>query len=297
MAGADPSFKSLRAFEATIRLGSMTAAAREIGTSQPAVSQRIRHLEETLGTPLIVRGAKRAVPSAAGRVYYDEVAGAVHRVETATRTLQADAAGRQPRVVIAAHFGFAHLWLLPRLEALESRFPDTRFEVMPVDGDLDTEGRRAELVVRFGRLRSAGGHETPLLAERVYPVCTPELGRRHGLGERLDAHALSRMPLLHMDSGDPRWLDWSRWCRLAGLPEPAPGRFYYKNYPLLMRAAEDGQGCALVWAGLDRDLDPGLLRLEPVVTRPDWGYILSARHHRSANVAPVVSWFREACGC
>lgn len=295
MSSEDPSFKALHAFEATIRLGSMTAAAREIGTSQPAVSQRIRHLEEVLGTPLIVRGVKRAVPSPAGRAYYDEIAGPLHRIQAATRTHRAEAAGQRQRVVIAANFGFAHLWLLPRLDDLEARFPATSFEILPVDGDAAYDSSRADILIRFGNFGAIGAHEFPLLAERVYPVGAPEIVARFDLAGKLDAAAVSDVPLLHMDTGDPRWLDWPRWCQLAGLPAPPPGRFFYRNYPLLMRAVADGAGVALVWDGLDEDLDARLHRLEPAVERPDWGYILSAANHRSAAVGPIVGWLRRAC--
>jgi DNA-binding transcriptional LysR family regulator len=295
MTSEGPSLKALHAFEATIRLGSMTAAAREIGTSQPAVSQRIRHLEKVLGTPLIVRGVKRAVPSPAGRAYYDEVAGPLHRIQAATRTHRAQAASQGQRVVIAANFGFAHLWLLPRLEELEARFPEITFEILPMDGDTAYDSSRADILIRFGNFDATGAHEFPLLAERVYPVSAPAIVARFGLGGRLDASAVSEVPLLHMDTGDPRWLDWPRWCQLAGLPASPPGRFFYRNYPLLMRAVADGAGVALVWAGLDQDLDARLHRLQPVVERPDWGYILSAANHRSATVGPIVAWIQRAC--
>jgi DNA-binding transcriptional LysR family regulator len=295
MASEGPSLKALSAFEATIRLGSMTAAARELGTSQPAVSQRIRHLEDTLGTPLIVRGVKHAVPNPAGRAYYDEIAGPLHRIQAATRSQMAEAAGQRRRVVIAANFGFAHLWLLPRLEALELRFPDTIFEILPIDGDSVYENGRADILIRFGSFAALGRHEFPLMEERVYPVGAPDLLARFDLAGRLDASALSEVPFLHMDTGDPRWLDWPRWCQLAGLPTPPPGRFFYRNYPLLIRAAADGAGVALVWAGLDQDLDTRLHRLRPVVDRPDWGYIASAGNHRSAVVGPMVAWLRQAC--
>ena len=295
MSSDGPSFKALHAFEATIRLGSMTAAAREIGTSQPAVSQRIRHLEDVLGTPLIVRGVKRAVPSPAGRAYYDEIAGPLHRIQAATRTHMAEAAGHGRRVVIAANFGFAHLWLLPRLDELEARFPETTFEILPVDGDTAYASSRADILIRFGSYGAIGAHEFPLLAERVYPVGAPEVVARFDLAGKLDDAAVCEVPLLHMDTGDPRWLDWPRWCELAGLPAPPPGRFFYRNYPLLMRAVADGAGVALVWDGLDEELDTRLHRLRPAVERPNWGYILSAANHRSAALSPIVAWLRRAC--
>ena len=53
-----PTLHSLIAFDATVKHGSMTLAAEELGISQPLVSQRIRALEEVLGGVLINRENK-----------------------------------------------------------------------------------------------------------------------------------------------------------------------------------------------------------------------------------------------
>lgn len=47
--------KYIEAFSAVISTGSISAAARQLGVSQPAVSQLIKNLEESVGTPLFVR--------------------------------------------------------------------------------------------------------------------------------------------------------------------------------------------------------------------------------------------------
>jgi DNA-binding transcriptional LysR family regulator len=54
------------AFERVVRLGTVHAAAQDLGLSQPAVSQRIRELEQTLGTKLFVRNGRRITISADG---------------------------------------------------------------------------------------------------------------------------------------------------------------------------------------------------------------------------------------
>ncbi|MEK8044541.1 LysR family transcriptional regulator, partial [Burkholderia contaminans] len=50
-----PSMQALRAFESAARLASFTAAARELGSTQPAVSQQVFQLEAELGVPLFER--------------------------------------------------------------------------------------------------------------------------------------------------------------------------------------------------------------------------------------------------
>jgi len=288
--------KAIAAFEAAVRLGSMTAAARELSTTQPAVSQRIRALEDALGMPLFDRAAAGLRPTRNGLEYYEEIATALRRIVGATRRLQSRAHARGHDLVLAVHFGFAHRWLLPRLARLESAFPGTHFEVFPVDRDDVPEMVTADLTIRFGRLDQCPGDEWPLFNETVFPVCSPYCAERHGLSGNVDDDVIARVPLLHMDARNARWLDWSRWCELAGIEAPArTTRFHYNNYPLVLNAAAEGSGLALGWAGLvDSMIEEGtLVRLGPAVERPEYGYVLGARHPGSAIVAAVVDWFRR----
>lgn len=291
-----PSLKSLAAFEATVRLGSMTAAARELGTTQPAVSQRIRALEEQLGLPLFDRSTRRVRMTRDGEAFHEEITGSLRRIIGASRRLQSRARARHRELMIAAHFGFAHRWLLPRLPRLESAFPGTRFEVFPADRDEMPEMAGADLAIRFGRFEHRGDSEWPLFAEAVFPVCSPSCRERHGLGEEIDTATLARVPLLHMDERDSRWLDWHQWCEGLGVEPPVRStRFNYNNYPLLLNAAVDGDGLALGWAGLVESMieEGTLVRLGPTVERRDRGYILTSRHPGNAIVSPVIDWFRR----
>ena len=53
----DVSLDLYRIFCAVVRTGNMSAAARELFISQPAVSMSIRQLEDRMGSPLLVRTA------------------------------------------------------------------------------------------------------------------------------------------------------------------------------------------------------------------------------------------------
>jgi len=299
MNDGNPPLKSLVAFEAVVRLGSMTAAARELDTTQPAISQRVRQLEDAVGLPLFDRSRRLPRANRHGRAYYDEIAGALRRIAGATHRLRSRASAQDRELSIAVHFGFAHLWLLPRLPRMEAAFPGTTFEIFPVDREDAPETVRADLVIRFGRFGDRGDGEWPLFPETVFPVCSPGFAAAHGLGAPVDAGALHAAPLLHMDDRDPRWLDWPRWCELAGYATPGrPARFHYNNYPLLLNAAIEGHGLALGWHGLVGALigEGTLVGLEPVVHRPERGYVLGARHADAAVIAPIVDWLRREAG-
>ncbi|MBS7535693.1 LysR family transcriptional regulator [Ancylobacter sonchi] len=71
--------KQLRALAAVIDTGTVTAAARQLNVTPPAVTMQIQLLEEQLGLPLLDRAGERFQPSDAGR----EVLAAVARIERA----------------------------------------------------------------------------------------------------------------------------------------------------------------------------------------------------------------------
>jgi DNA-binding transcriptional LysR family regulator len=57
---------ALRAFETTARLGSMSAAAKDLGVTHGAVSRHIQTLEAQFGVPLLRRLPKSVEPTPAG---------------------------------------------------------------------------------------------------------------------------------------------------------------------------------------------------------------------------------------
>lgn len=63
--------KQLETFRQIVRLGSFSAAAAHLNTSQPAVSARVRALEASLGAHLFERAAGRAQLTAKGRELQD----------------------------------------------------------------------------------------------------------------------------------------------------------------------------------------------------------------------------------
>lgn len=246
--------------------------------------------------PLFDRTGRRLRATRDGETFYEEVGSALRRIVGASRRLQSHASARRQDLLLAVHFGFAHRWLLPNLPRLESAFPATLFEVYPVDRDDAPEMAGADLTVRFGRFDQRGANEWPLFHEKVFPVCSPGCAERFGLVDPLDAGDLARVPLLHMDDRDARWLNWYQWCEMLGMEPPArTTRFNYHNYPLLLNAAVQGSGLALGWSGLVEPMieEGTLVRLGPVVERDDRGYLLGARHPDSALIAAVMDWFRR----
>ncbi|WP_328472695.1 LysR family transcriptional regulator [Streptomyces sp. NBC_00448] len=86
-----------RAFVTVCRLGSLSAAAAELGHTQSAVSRQIAGLERRLGVPLVERHARGVRPTPAGEVFRRHALVALNEAERAVRAvrdLRDGAAGR-----------------------------------------------------------------------------------------------------------------------------------------------------------------------------------------------------------
>jgi DNA-binding transcriptional LysR family regulator len=79
------SLTAWRTFVTVCRLGSLSAAAAELGYTQSAVSRQIAALEQLAGVPLIERHARGTRPTAAGEAFRHHAQVAVNEAERAVR--------------------------------------------------------------------------------------------------------------------------------------------------------------------------------------------------------------------
>ena len=140
-----PPLQSLVFFEAAVRHLSFTAAALELGTSQPAVSQRIGLLEEDLGVPLFKRGHRGVSLTADGLQLFNAVRDSLGGIGEAAASIRA----RRARQVltVATDFGFAAYWLMPRLAALRALVPNLDVRIVTTQDPFDIRGEPVDIAV------------------------------------------------------------------------------------------------------------------------------------------------------
>lgn len=115
-----PDLAELRAFCATIDLGSVSRASRLLGVSQPSLSKRLLDLEALAGSPLLERSPRRLSPTPAGRQLY----GAARRVLAEAEAVEALMDGLATEVTpvrLAASPTIAEVVLPSIMVDLESR--------------------------------------------------------------------------------------------------------------------------------------------------------------------------------
>ncbi len=146
------SIQSIRVFLSVLEHGSFSAAGRELGMTQPAVSNHLHALEERFGVVLLVRGGRKTQATPAGEC----LAQHARQVLKEVYALEADMARHvapQGRLLVGASSTPGEL-LLPRL-AIEfsTRYPDVALNVHIADTDetIDALLRRDFEVAIVGR--------------------------------------------------------------------------------------------------------------------------------------------------
>jgi len=125
--------KRLLIFRAVARAGSISGAARELGWTQPAVSQHLRALERSAGCALLLRGAGGVELTEPGLVLLARADAMAVQLHMAEEELADLTALRRGRVRLAA-YPSAAATLVPRAVAgLRARHPDVDVELTEVE--------------------------------------------------------------------------------------------------------------------------------------------------------------------
>ena len=123
-----PPLNPLRAFEATARRGSVSAAARELNVTHGAVSHQIRALELSFNAPLFEWGGKRLKLTPQGALLLPAVTHAFAEIAAATAAMTRPATSGELTVTcVPALLSF---WMIPRLHLFTEQFPDVQLRLI-----------------------------------------------------------------------------------------------------------------------------------------------------------------------
>ena len=281
---------ALAVFEAASRHLNFSRAARELGMTQPAVSQQIAWLEAELACPLFQRQHRGVELTPEGVILREAAVRSRNAIESAQAELRARSG--QHLLTIATDYGFAGEWLIPQLGSLTEAALAVQVRIIASQsGAVPPEA--TDFTIRLGTGAWPRRASTLLFRETVYAVASPAFLARHVPVE--SAAALAALPLLHLVSGEQSpWLNWQGWFDAHGITRTAAaGDFFFNTYSMVQQAALAGQGVALGWRPL-ADIAVQAGRLVPVLTLPvrsSAGYFLIEDPDRTCSAA--ASGFRD----
>jgi len=142
--------RQLKYFVAVAEERNFTRAATRLHITQPPLSVQIRHLEEEVGTPLLVREGRGVILTEAGRVFLEQARQSVAHANLAT-TLARKAANGEIGHLSIGHNGPAELLILPYIvPAFTEKWPNVQLDFqIPGTPKIVERIRQSELDLGF----------------------------------------------------------------------------------------------------------------------------------------------------
>ena len=283
-----PSLNGLRAFEAAARYLSFTQAAVELNVTQTAISHQIRRLEEQLGLRLFKRGNRFLTLTPEGLDYLPSVRAAFDDLRRATARLNRYA--RDDILTVSTTPSLAAKWLVRRVAAFQDAHPRIEVRITTSTHLVDFHREQVDMAVRYGRGHWPGVEAHWLMAEDIFPVCSPTLLK--GVKPLNRPEDLAHHTFLHASASRE---DWQLWLTAAGLPAGLAARrgLTFDQSFMAIQAAVEGLGVALGrTAYVEADIAMGRLVVPFDVKLPvDAGFYIVAPE--GTGEAPKIRLFRD----
>ena len=196
-------FRDLEQFVAVAETGSIARAAERCHTVASAVSKRLSDLEESFGTPLLVRGTKGVELTPAGHTFLSRARSVLHQAEQIDEELRRHASGARGHVRVFANISAIVEFLPASLASFLAKYPDIHIHLEEHVSAAIAAGV-ADNLADFGILSEVtavdGLTMTPFRTDELVVVLKPD----HALAERpgLSFSEIVALPLvgLHANS-------------------------------------------------------------------------------------------------
>ncbi len=278
-----PSLASLRAFEATARLGTFSAAARSLNVTHAAIAQHVRSLEEYFAVDLVFRSGRRMDLTDSGKQLSASLHSGFSEIEVGVRGLREDS-GKKP-VHITLTPTFAENWLMPRLGGFWAEHPEVDLVLKPSTKLSDLKAEGLDLAIRYGNGNWPGYLCERLTSTRLAIVASPKLI------EGDPGFDVSRLQDFH-------WLLESQvsehrlWAESLGFSFNNLNITEFDTNNLVLAATRAGYGISVQAAVLvERDLEDGtLISLLEAEEFESGYYLLTLKKRKSPQLETFIKW-------
>ncbi|MFG2195299.1 LysR family transcriptional regulator [Streptomyces sp. NPDC048639] len=159
--------RHLRVLRAVAASGSFSAAARELGCTQPAVSQQMKALEQSAGTPLLVRAGREMRLTQAGEALVRHAVGILAGLTAAEEEVAAIAGLRAGRVRLVSFPSGSSTLVPTALAEMRAAHPGIQVSLVEAEPPRSVEMLRAgdceiALAFRYPRVRGADPAAVPV---------------------------------------------------------------------------------------------------------------------------------------
>lgn len=276
----------LHAFAIVAEEESFTRAAARLNMSSSALSHTIKRLETRLGIRLLVRTTRSVAPSAAGSQLLTRLAPALEDIEFGLNLVSDMKSKPSGTIRITANIHACETVLWPALRDWLPRYPDVEVEISADQRLTDVVGERFDAGVRIGE-----AVDRDMIAVRIGPdlklivVGAPGYLEREGLPETPADLARHRAINLRLPTTG-RIYAWEFGSAGESQKMTPPGSLTFDSSQLVLRAALDGAGLAMV---MDDEAAPFIERGELRQVLHDW----VAPFPATISIIPIAGSMRQ----
>ncbi|NKX43146.1 LysR family transcriptional regulator [Roseicyclus persicicus] len=250
-----------RAVVATAETGSLSAAARALGLTQPTLGRQVSALEEELGVTLFTRAGKRMELTEAGLHLIEPLRRMAEAAEATARVASGQSQDIAGTVTITASHLYASELLPPILARIRAEAPALQVQVVATNAIRDLMRREADIAIRHARPDQPDLTARLIREDEAALYATPAL---------LAQGPVETLPFIGFDLADTyRGMLAQRALDLP--PDAFPLLSEDSHTQLALARAGLGVAALPVWVG---DPDPLLVRAQPgappLVTFPVW---------------------------
>lgn len=172
--------RAMQTFVAIAEAGSLTAAAKTLGSSLPTVVRLLAALEAELGVQLLQRTTRRSALTDAGRRYLERCQEAQALLQQADAEARAERSQPVGRLSVTAPVLFGQRHVIAGVAAFVERYPGVAAEVQLQDRVVDLLEEGLDVAVRIGALKDSSMIGREVGRMRRLTVAAPSYLARHG---------------------------------------------------------------------------------------------------------------------
>ncbi len=285
----DLNWQGIQEFLAVAKAGSLSAAARQLGVSQPTVGRRIEALEAKLDAPLFIRTPQGLNITETGEKVLDHAELMSDEAHAIERIVSGRQTGLTGTVTIASLEGLGAGWLAAQFEDFYARYPDINLQLTMQLHAVDLLRREADIAVRLFRPT-----QLDLIARKVGDIgfgfyASPGYIKRKG--ELKSIADLERHDVVLPDAEVTRYVEATLHKKSVRM-----GRVTFRsnNMMALQVASAKGYGIG-IHTCIVADQDPGLVRMLPgenLIEQEVW-LVTHKELRRSARIRAVFDFLSE----
>jgi DNA-binding transcriptional LysR family regulator len=282
-------------FATVVKEGSLSAAARELDVSPPAVSKRLAQLERRLGVRLLNRTTRRISLTAEGEEYVEVGRRILSEIEELEQRIGPARAAPRGLLRVNATLGFGRIYVAPVVSSFRKRYPEVEVLLQLTDRPVNLTDEAFDVGIRFGELPDARIVARKIANNRRLLCASPKyLGLR---GRPTTPNDLTRHDCIVLRQNDSAYGVWKLRRGRQSESVKVRGPLSSNDGSAVLAWALDGHGILMraEWEVADHLRAGRLEQVLPEYALPpaDIHAVYPERHHLSARVRAFVDFLVE----